>query len=218
MVLVVDRKVKPMKPALNRAILAGCLPLLLSLGCQHQAALLFHRSAINPSRGIEQRHALLVADSATPSATTTRPASTDQPATQAASTRPTGRVPYTVPGTRAQQLGLLAALALSSAAPNVTSAGKEVSQSGVATAAALGSPLSGSGLAGLGAPQPRTLTAVVGQPGLQRGLATGLGFVRVSNLLAPRPNPLTGPAGRCAELTGAGLFPNQSACQQYFGK
>lgn len=204
-----------MKPTSNRAILAGCLPLLLSLGCQQQAALLFHRSAINPSRGIEQRHASLVADRA---GTTTQPASSEQAATQAASTRPTGRVPYTVPGTRAQQLGLLAALALSSAAPNVTSAGKEVSQSGVATAAALGSPLSGSGLAGLGAPQPRTLTAVVGQPGLQRGFATGLGFVRVSNLLAPRPNPLTGPAGRCAELTGAGLFPNQSACQQYFGK
>ncbi|MBP7936039.1 MAG: hypothetical protein KA354_15455 [Phycisphaerae bacterium] len=199
------------------AVLICGIPLLLSFGCQQEAALLFHRSTINLSRGVEQGHARLIADQSDPRGAATQPASSDLAATQPASTRPKGRVPYTVPGSRAQQLSLLAALALSSAAPNVTSAGKELSQSSV-TAAAPGTPLGGSGLAGLGAPQPRTLTAVVGQPGLQRGLATGLGLARASNLLAPRANPLTGPNGRCSELVGVGLFPNQAACQQYFGK
>lgn len=203
--------------SIRRSLICGLL-VMSSLGCQQQVALLLHRSAINASRGVEQAHSSLVADTPPQPGETTRPSSSGQATTQPASSRPSGRVPYTVPGSRAQQLGLLAALALGSAAPSITSAGKEVSQSSLTSAAALGTPLGGTGLAGLGAPQPRTMSAVVGQPGLQRGLAAGLGFARAGNILAPRTNPLTGPNGRCSELTRAGLFPNQAACQQYFGK
>jgi len=73
------------------------------------------------------------------------------------------------------------------------------------------------GIPSLGAPQPRTLNAVVGQPGLQQGFALGLGLAPAHNLFTRQFNPLSGPGGRCQELVNAGFFSNASACQSHFG-
>jgi hypothetical protein len=62
------------------------------------------------------------------------------------------------------------------------------------------------------------LSAVVSQPGLQRGFAAGLGFARLPNILTSRANPMTGPNGRCAELVRAGLFANEAMCRRFFGR
>ena len=94
--------------------------------------------------------------------------------------------------------------------------GKEAAESSVSASGSgtLGGVM---GAAGLGAPQPRTLNAIVGQPGLQQGFAVGLGLVPSYNLFTPQIIPLTGPGGRCEELVNAGFFPSVSACQCYFG-
>ncbi|MBN1492441.1 MAG: hypothetical protein JXA69_21190 [Phycisphaerae bacterium] len=126
--------------------------------------------------------------------------------------RPAKRPAYTAPASTIQQLSLVTILAAPSAAVRSAGAGREAGES------SLSSPtgLSGGGLAGLGAPQPRTLTAVVGQPGLQRGFAAGLGFARPDNVFTPRANPLSGPTGRCQELVRVGFFQTQSACEHHF--
>ncbi len=143
---------------------------------------------------------------------TTRPAGeADRPA----ATQPaTAALPYSAPGSRIQQLSFMAVLASTPASSGVRGAGREASEAGVSSLAV--SSLGG-GAAGLSAPQARTLTAVVGQPGIQRGLAAGLGFARPNNLLTPRANPLTGPTGRCQDLVRSGLFSNAAACQRFFG-
>lgn len=145
-------------------------------------------------------------------------ATATQPAAEAAlppATQPAVALPYTAPGPGVRQLSFMAVLASAPASPGVHGAGREVSEAGLSSTSA--SSLA-TGAAGLSAPQARTLTAVVGQPGLQRGLAAGLGFARRDNLLTPRANPLTGPNGRCQDLVRAGLFSNAAACRQFFNQ
>jgi len=158
---------------------------------------------------------LLVAEADQPGPATvgaaTRPAAANQPA---AATQPVS-VPYTSPRGNIRQLALLTLL---SATPGEATRGSAAKDAAEASLPAGGITSVSGGIASLGAPQPRTLAAVVGQPGLQRGYAAGLGFARPVNLFTPRANPLTGPNGRCQELIRAGFFPNAAACKQYFGK
>jgi hypothetical protein len=121
-----------------------------------------------------------------------------------------------------RQLSYYATLVgISAVASGALAGAKEASESNLAAfqgAPAYSGVLSGVGIPQLGVPQPLTLNAVVGQAGLQRGLAAGLGFVRANNLLTPRVNPMTGVNGQCGVLVRAGLFPNLTACRRYFGK
>jgi hypothetical protein len=164
---------------------------------------------------VEQPMVRLVAEADQPmppvAGTATQPAATTQPA---AATQPAS-VPYTSPRGNIRQLALLTLLGSTPSEGTRGSAAKDAAE---ASLAARGATSVSGGIASLGAPQPRTLAAVVGQRGLQRGYAAGLGFARPVNLLTPRANPLTGPNGRCQQLIRAGFFPNAAACQKYFGK
>jgi hypothetical protein len=191
--------------------LAG-LATLTACGCQQQMTRIFHRPAGPPRAVVEQPTFVLVADEA--ETDTGAPAGDD--GVEAAATRPARTGLYTAPSTRFRQLTFLAVLAATPAAPGDTGGGREAAESSLS--GGTGSLTGGSGLAGLGAPQPRTLNAVVGQPGLQRGFAAGIGFARPDNIFTPRANPLSGANGRCQELVGSGLFSNQAACQGFFGQ
>jgi hypothetical protein len=187
-------------------VLTACLA-IACVGCQQQAGRIFYRAGQVPV--IERPEVRLAADGDRPATPAPAAAAATQPAQQAA-TQP---VPYTSPRGGIRQLALLTLLAAGPSGPG-HSAAKEAAESSLSAS----SLVAGSGIASLGAPQPRTLTAVVSQPGLQRGFAAGLGFARPTNIFTPRANPLTGPNGRCQELIRAGFFPNATACQRYFGK
>lgn len=196
----------------SRWILITTMAGLLTGGCQQQMSRIFYQPQ-SPRATVVEEYVVLAADvgsgaktaPAIPAITTTGP-----------TTRPAAQSYYTVPTSEIQRLTFLTMLGATSATPGIGSVGKEASESSLAALG--GAATVTGGLAGLGAPQPRTLTAVVGQPGLQRGFAAGLGFARPNNIFTPRANPLTGPNGRCQELVRSGLFANQSACMQYFGK
>lgn len=205
--------------------LIACSAILAACGCQQPLARIFSEPAWSQTTVFEQPQVQLIAD--TPSNAPAARLSADpnrkanaSASDQAASSPPPATQPaagaYTAPGSRIQQLTFLALLGATAAVPGVTGTGKEASESSLSASSS--AALAGSGIAGLGAPQPRTLTAIVGQPGLQRGYAAGIGFARPSNIFTPRINRLTGPTGRCGELVGAGLFTSQSSCQAYFGK
>jgi hypothetical protein len=121
---------------------------------------------------------------------------------------------YTAPGVAIQQLTLLAVGATSNrptSASELAGAGKE------ATEATLGTGEGVLGRPGLTAPQPTVAGAVVSRPGLQQGPAGGLGFAEPFNILTPQFNPLSGPMGRCGDLSAAGFFGgNRTACEQHF--
>ena len=213
---------------------------LATSGCQSSSRI-FYRAGAIPAGVIEQPTLTLAAQegespepneqaqsrpsaAATPDQPTAANGSVNdsatatQPAAEAAlppATQPAVALPYTAPGPGVRQLSFMAVLASAPASPGVHGAGREVSEAGLSSISA-GSLATGA--AGLSAPQARTLTAVVGQPGLQRGLAAGLGFARRDNLLTPRANPLTGPNGRCQDLVRAGLFSNAAACRQFFNQ
>lgn len=180
---------------------------IICVGCQQQAGQIFYRAGQVPV--MERPEVRLVADGDQPTTTAPAAAAATQPAAQASS-QP---VPYTSPRGGIRQLALLTLLAAGPSGPG-HSAAKEAAESSLSASSLVAS----GGITSLGAPQPRTLAAVVSQPGLQRGYAAGLGFARTTNIFTPRANPLTGPNGRCQELIRAGFFPNATACQRYFGK
>ena len=131
--------------------------------------------------------------------------STSQP-----STTPTSRSAYTAPRAPFQSMEFIAT-ALSAAALGRTTAGKEAAEAGVAAGQ---SGLTGiTGAPGLAAPQARTLEAVVGQPGLQRGFAVGFGLMPSQNIFTRTFNPITGPNGGCQALVSAGFFASPTACR-----
>ncbi|MEK6674972.1 MAG: hypothetical protein AABZ47_04875 [Planctomycetota bacterium] len=74
------------------------------------------------------------------------------------------------------------------------------------------------GRLGLAALPPGIGDSLGGRPGLQRGPAIGLGLARNPNLFAqPQTNRVSGPLGRCVDLTRAGFFSgSQTQCQQHF--
>ena len=143
-----------------------------------------------------------------------QPRAGEAPTTQPTAAPATQPLPYTSPRGDIRQLAFLALLGAATPGPEQNSAAKEASEAGLAAARGL----TAGGAASLAAPQPRTLAAVVGQAGLQRGFAAGLGFARTPNIFTPQANPLSGPNGRGQELIRAGFFPNQAACNRYFGK
>jgi hypothetical protein len=81
----------------------------------------------------------------------------------------------------------------------VVSTGKEASEASVAGSRFIG------GAPGLSAPQALTTNAVVGQPGLQRGLPIGFGPLPRPNIFTRSVNPISGPNGAHAILTSAGF-------------
>jgi len=189
-------------------ILTSAVSLMVA-GCQQQMSRIFYRPQ-PPRTAVVAAYVALAAD------VEGAPDKAPAIATTVPSTSPEAEAAYTVPSSQIQRLTFLTMLGATLKAPGIIGTGKEASESSLSALGA-GSLATG-GLAGLGAPQPRTLTAVVGQPGLQRGFAAGLGFDRPNNLFTPRSNSLSGPNGRCQELVRAGLFTDQSACMQYFGK
>jgi hypothetical protein len=134
-----------------------------------------------------------------PSTPTTRRA----PATQRSSTRPARRLPYTAPGGSFRGVGGAVVRGVGAASMGqLDAAAQEASQSSVA-----GSRAIGAGAPGLSAPQALSANAVVGQPGIQRGLAIGLGPLPQQNIFTRSINPITGPGGACSQLSGAGFSP-----------
>lgn len=199
-------------------ILVG-IGLLLASGCQSGNTRTTRVAGFPPAHLTQESYPMALGEqivlvaaiddrAATPPATTTPAASgpTSRPATAA-----NGKPSYTAPGAAFQKMGVLLAVAAPGATSGTAGTGKEAAESRISasTAAALGAPA-------LGAPQPRTLGAVVGQPGLQRGFASGLGFARQQTIFTPRANPLSGSTGRCNELVRTGFFPNGAACHAFF--
>ena len=142
-----------------------------------------------------------------PGGPTTRPASPQ--------TRPAPKRTYTAPGAHVRGMSFLTVATASTAVGATLGGGKEAAESRVSPTA-LNSTGPVTGIASLGAPQPRTVNAIVGQPGLQQGPAIGLGLVGPHNLFIRQINLLSGPGGRCGELVTAGFFANVSACQAQF--
>lgn len=72
------------------------------------------------------------------------------------------------------------------------------------------------GRAGLTGPSATIGATLVSRPGLQEGPGTGLGFASPGrNVFTRQANPLSGPAGGCAQLNRAGfLGNNNSPCQR----
>lgn len=146
---------------------------------------------------------------------TASPQTATSPAqTRPAATQPAGRLAYSAPSSNLQQMSFLAITAVSTIASTSLPGAREATESSVS-----GSSVSGLGSIGapsLGAPQARTLNAIVGQPGLQRGYAVGLGLAPAHNLFTRDINPLTGQNGRCRDLVNAGFFSSISQCENYF--
>lgn len=138
---------------------------------------------------------------------------TSQTAATTPTSRPAPRLRYTEPSPRVQQISLMAMVATAS----VSSAQPMLGDRDAAEARTISGGSVG-GAAALGAPQPRTVNAVVGQPGLQRGYASGFGPVPRNNLFTRNVIPLTGPGGRCADLVRAGFFKSAGDCEVFFNK
>ncbi len=193
---------------------------LLAGGCQQQAGDIFYRPGRATALPVEQAIEVveLAADGGAVHevrVTTAAAGAASRPTTQPA------RSGYTAPGPRVQQLSFLTMVGAAAATSGIVGGGKEAAESALSAGSV--SSLSGlgsvaGGMPGLGAPQPITANTVVGQPGLQRGFAAGLGFARFHNLFLPTASPLTGSTGACQDLVRLGFFPNQSACERYFGK
>jgi len=200
--------------------MVGSLVTLVLSGCQQKTGDIFYRAGRSPVHVASPKpYVELAAHSE--GAPESRPTTGSVPAASRPTSKPTTSAPYTAPGPRIRQLSYAMLVGASVVASSIMPGGKEASESSLAHqqgAPGYSRVLSGVGIPQLGAPQPRTLTAVVGQAGLQRGLAAGLGFVRSNNLLAPRANPLSGSTGQCGVLVQAGLFANEAACRRYFGK
>jgi len=192
-------------------VCAGCGQQMGRIFYQADQAPVIEQPVVRLAAEVDQP-APAVAGAATQPAAVTLPVATQQ----AAATQPAvAAVPYTSPRGNIRQLALLTLLG---ATPGVDTQGSAAKDAAEASLAARSATSVSGGIASLGAPQPRTLAAVVGQRGLQRGYAAGLGFARPVNLFTPQANPLTGPNGRCQQLIRAGFFPNAAACQKYFGR
>lgn len=147
-------------------------------------------------------------------ATTARAQSTKPVATRAATTQPATstsrgttqsqpakRLPYTSPTSTVRGSSAIAAAVGTLGAARTTTGGREAAE------ASVGARLPGTGAPGLSAPQAFTAASVVGQPGLQRGLAIGFGPLPQQNLFTRSINPITGPTGACNILITAGFNP-----------
>ncbi len=129
----------------------------------------------------------------------------------APASRPTTAPTYTAPGPMYQMISM-AGTTVYGSMPQLTGAGKEISESvSLASASVIGRP-------GLATSPPTFAGAIIGRPGIQRGPATGLGFGSpTNNIFQARFNPMSGSTGRCGDLARAGFFGGSTtACQQHF--
>jgi hypothetical protein len=184
-------------------LIVTCLSITLCAGCGQQAGGIFYEAGQAPV--IERTAPILVAD---------EPAANAAPTTQPTTAATTQPVAYTSPRGNIRQLAFLALLGAAGTGSTEGTVAKDASEAGLASARAL----TAGGAASLAAPQPRTLAAVVGQSGLQKGYAAGLGFSRTPNIFTAQANPLSGPNGRGQELINAGFFPNAAAYNRFFKK
>jgi hypothetical protein len=189
---------------------------LFAGGCRQQAGGIFYRPQASPDERLPSEERVeLAADSG--GTQRLNPMSAASNPTSQPSTGPAKAARYTAPGPRIRQLSLLPVLSAAAAGPGLAGAGREAAEASLSVSPSA-SVLNG-GIPGLGAPQPAAINVVAGQPGLHRGYTAALGFAAPANILRAGPNPLSGPnGGKCGELVGAGLFPNQAACQRYFQK
>ena len=94
--------------------------------------------------------------------------------------------------------------------------GRELAESSVGIEPTLGN-VSFVGRPGLTAPRASVGGGLVGRPGLQDGPATLLGFAAMQNIFTPQMNLLSGPMGRCHDLSMAGFFGGSRAvCEANF--
>jgi len=137
------------------------------------------------------------------------------PAQDKPTTRPAAKRPYTTPTPRVQGMSFLTLAAASAVVGHTLAGGREAAESQV-YAPGLDATGGVVGAAGLGAPQARTLNAIVGQPGLQQGFAIGLGLASPHNLFTRDIIRVSGENGRCRDLVRAGFFSSVSACECHF--
>jgi len=149
-----------------------------------------------------------------PSATTTRPDPGKAVVQSRPATQPAGVQAYSSPSTSVRTMSFLTVAATSAIASLSPTGAREASESAV-SAASLRS-IGPIGAPSLGAPQARTVNAIVGQPGLWRGYANSFGLVPSNNLFTRNVIRLTGPGGRCQDLVNAGFFSSISQCENYF--
>ncbi len=124
------------------------------------------------------------------------------------------RVPYTAPGVGGQRFSFMALSFAAVGTYNVGGSGREAAESAGSAGGAVNAPIGRPGLTSI---QPTVARAVVGRPGLQQGFASLLGPVsKGRNIFTAVPNPLSGPTGRCRDLTNAGFFGSRSACESHF--
>lgn len=141
------------------------------------------------------------------STTTTRPAATTQPVT---TTQSAVRVAYSAPSGAHRQLVLTGSALHAASLGQFKGAGREAGEAQMTGGL---TPLSAvTGAPGLGAPQPLTSNVIVGQDGLQPGIAIGFGPLPPNNLFTRNIYPISGPGGACAALRRAG-FPVNGRCQ-----
>lgn len=68
-----------------------------------------------------------------------------------------------------------------------------------------------------GSVRPGVGRPLMGRPGLQQGPASLLGFAAMGNIFTPQMNLLSGPMGRCRDLSMAGFFNHSRAqCEAHF--
>lgn len=190
--------------------LSGCVWLVVGVGvgCARPTA---HplRTAAMANR--DNPGFVLVAD---PPATATRGKSAVlTPASQPAgyASPQTTRTPYTAPGRTFQELEFGTSIQTTVGRTASNLATEPRAQEASQAAATIGkSSLSGSSAAVSSA--GGTTMTVVGKPGMLRGAALGGGMPR-QNIFTPQRSPSE---RYCAELVGAGFFPNAEACRNHF--
>lgn len=127
-----------------------------------------------------------------------------QSATPAARTEPnhstTASADYTAPGAAYQQLAIATAAAAVGVVPSAGGAGKEAAESLVF------SPRGTSGRLGLVTTATTSDGSIVSSSGLGEGAASRIGSASPNNIFTAQVNRVSGPTGRCRELTNAGHF------------
>ncbi len=202
------------------------LAAISTAGCQ-SAQRIFYRPAA-PRVAYQQPTFVLASETGTPIDSASKPlelaqatdsdtnisvptASDNSEPAAAPASRPTSAPTYTAPGPMYQMISM-AGTTVYGSMPQLTGAGKEISESvSLASASVIGRP-------GLAAAPPTFSGAIIGRPGIQRGPATGLGFGSPThNIFRASFNPMSGSSGRCSDLARAGFFGGScTACQQHF--
>lgn len=119
-------------------------------------------------------------------------------------------LPYTVPGVVYRGLQFASAVVIGMV--ETQGAGREVSES------LIFSPEGATGQLGLTAPPATVDGVLVTRRGLQGGGSFALGKGTSNNIFQAQANPLSGPSGRCQDLTQAGHFGSVHACETTLGR